>query len=161
MLHMKFDFDWPSGLWGEDVENVDNIHTYIQRHTYPISSTLSLRLRWAKTCLFLFVETSGFCILKFFTTKLVQIKYIQNIQFSISIRTLVDVLLFNNIFETNKIEQINCPRSFQTSAYNAFCFCTLEKMRSQIWWMDEFGVLRPFQQFCFVFHISVPIILVI
>ena len=30
MLHMKFDFDWPSGFWGEDVENVDNIHTYIQ-----------------------------------------------------------------------------------------------------------------------------------
>ena len=30
MLHMKFDFDRPSGLWGEDVENVDNIHTYIQ-----------------------------------------------------------------------------------------------------------------------------------
>ena len=30
MLHMKFDFDWPSGFWGEDVENVDNIHTYRQ-----------------------------------------------------------------------------------------------------------------------------------
>ena len=50
-------------------------HTYRrQRHTYPISSPLSLRLRWAKTCLFLFVETSGFCISNLFTTKLVQIK---------------------------------------------------------------------------------------
>ena len=84
-----------------------------QRHTYPISSPLSLQLRWAKTCLFLFVETSGFCILNLFTTKLVQIKYLQNIQFSISIRTLVDVLLFNNIFETNKIEQINCHVLFK------------------------------------------------
>ena len=42
-----------------------------------------------------------------------QIKYFQNIQFSISIRTLVDVLLFNNIFETNKIEQINCHVLFK------------------------------------------------
>ena len=42
-----------------------------------------------------------------------QIKYIQNIQFSISIRTLVGVLLFNNIFETNKIEQINCHVLFK------------------------------------------------
>ena len=90
------------------------IHTYRrQRNIYPISSPLSLRLRWAKTCLFLFVETSGFCILNFFTTKFVQIKYIQNIQFSISVRTLVDVLLFNNIFETNKIEQINCHVLFK------------------------------------------------
>ena len=59
------------------------IHTYIQttEDTYPISSPLSLRLRWAKTCLFLFVETSGFCISNLFTAKLVQIKYVQNIQF--------------------------------------------------------------------------------
>ena len=45
----------------------------------------------------------------------------------------------------NKIEQINCQlsRSFQTSAL----YLHFGKMRSQIWWMDEFGILRPFQQY--------------
>ena len=115
MLHMKFDFDWPSGLWGEDIENVDNIHTYIQTTeaylsykltTEPsaqVSENMSLPFCWNKRLLYI----------KSFTTKLVQIKYIQNIQFSISIRTLVDVLLFNNIFEKNKIEQINCHVLFK------------------------------------------------
>ena len=37
-LHMKFDFDWPSGFWGEDVWRVDDRR---QRPIYPIS------LQWA------------------------------------------------------------------------------------------------------------------
>ena len=123
------------------------IHTYIhtdrrQRHTYPISSPLSLRLRWAKTCLFRFVETSGFCISNRFTTKLVQ-KVRSKYSFRLA---FVDVLLFNNIFELNKIEQMNCHVLFK-QVHTMLCICTLEKMRSQIWWMDEFGILRPFQQY--------------
>ena len=89
-------------------------HTYIHTEAYlsykltiepsaQVSENMSLPFCWNKRLLFI----------KFFTTKLVQIKYIQNIQFSISIRTLVDVLLFNNIFETNKIEQINCHVLFK------------------------------------------------
>ena len=86
------------------------IHTYIQTTeaylSYKLTNEPSAQVSENMSLPF-FVETSSFCILNLFTTKLVQIKYIQNIQFSISIRTLVDVLLFNNIFETNKIEQIN------------------------------------------------------
>ena len=46
----------------------------------------------------------------------------------------------------NKIEQMNCHFLFK-QAHTMLCICTLEKMRSQIWWMDEFGILRPFQQY--------------
>ena len=44
MLHMKFDFDWPSGFWGEDVENVDNIHTYIHTYIQTTEAYLSYKL---------------------------------------------------------------------------------------------------------------------
>ena len=65
MLHMKFDFDWPSGFWGEDVENVDNIHTYIQTTeaylsykltTEPsaqVSENMSLPFCWNKRLLYI------------------------------------------------------------------------------------------------------------
>ena len=65
MLYMKFDFDWPSGLWGEDVENVDNMHTYIQTTeaylsykltTEPsaqVSENMSLRFCWNKWLLYI------------------------------------------------------------------------------------------------------------
>ena len=46
----------------------------------------------------------------------------------------------------NKIEQMNCHVLFK-QVHTMLCICTLEKMRSQIWWMDEFGILRPFQQY--------------
>ena len=44
MLHMKFDFDWPSGFSGEDVENVDNIHTYIHTYIQTTEAYLSYKL---------------------------------------------------------------------------------------------------------------------
>ena len=51
------------------------------------------------------------------------------------------------IFKMNKLEQMNCHVLFK-QVHTMLCICTLEKMRSQICgWMDEFGVLRPFQQY--------------
>ena len=69
-----------------------------------------------------FVGTSGFCISYVFTTKLVQIKCIQNIQFSISMRRRG---LFNKIFEMNKIEPMNCQVLFK-QMHTMLCICTLE-----------------------------------
>ena len=43
----------------------------------------------------------------------------------------VDVHLFNNIFEMNKIEQMNCHVLFK-QVHTMLCTCTLGKMRSQI-----------------------------
>ena len=46
-LHMKFEFNWPSGFRGEDVWKC--WRTYGCRSDwYTISSPMSLRLRWAK-----------------------------------------------------------------------------------------------------------------
>ena len=57
-----------------------------------------------------------------FTTQLMQIKYIQNILFSISIRRSG---LFNKIFEMNKLEQMNCHVLFK-QVHIILCICTLE-----------------------------------
>ena len=50
-LHMKFEFNWPSGFRGEDVWKswrMDWRQTDVRRsHWYTISSPMSLRLRWA------------------------------------------------------------------------------------------------------------------
>ena len=103
-----------------------------------------------KTCLFLFVGTSGFCISNLFTTQLVQTNCIQNIQFSISIRRSPKTFgLLNKIFEMNKIEQMNCHVLSKQVLFKQ-CFvsalwkkCVAKSDR----WQNEFGVLRPFQQY--------------
>ena len=51
--HIIFGFDWPSGFWEEDVWNCGRRRTTTTDgrtpdHGYLISSSLSLRLRWAK-----------------------------------------------------------------------------------------------------------------
>ena len=46
----------------------------------------------------------------------------------------------------NKIEQMNCHVLFK-QVHTMLCICTWKTMRIQIWWMDEFGILRPFQQY--------------
>ena len=45
-LHMKFEFNWPSGFRGEDVWNCEWTDDGCQSDWYTISSTMSLRLRW-------------------------------------------------------------------------------------------------------------------
>ena len=53
-LHIKFGFDWPSGFRGEDVWKCEGTDGRRRRtdgrriHGYPISSPVSLQLRWAK-----------------------------------------------------------------------------------------------------------------
>ena len=76
-------------------------------------------------------------------------KYIQNILFSISIhRSPLSSRLFNKIFEMNKIEHMNCHVLFK-QVHTMLCISTLEKMRSQIWWMD--GWVRGFTSLSTVF----------
>ena len=36
---------------------------------------------------------------------------------------------------------------FSNKCIQCFVSALWKKMRSQIWWMDEFGILRPFQQY--------------
>ena len=120
------------------------IHTYIQTTEAYLSYKLTTEpsAQVSEKMSLPFFETSGFCILNLFTTKLVQIKYIQNIQFSISIRTLVDVLLFNNIFETNKIEQVNCHVLFKQVHTMLFVSALWKKCvaKSDGWMSLEFYV---------------------
>ena len=47
-LHMKFEFNWPSGFRGEDVWKWWRTDNGRQSHWYTNSSPRSLRLRWAK-----------------------------------------------------------------------------------------------------------------
>ena len=61
-------------------------------------------------------KQAAFCISNLCTTKLVQIKYIQNIQFSISIRRYPFMYQYIRN-EQNRTNELS--RSFQTSAYNA------------------------------------------
>ena len=63
-LHIKFGFDWPSGFRGEDVWKCERTTTDDGRriHGYPISSPLSLRLRWAKKAFCFSLFESFMCI---------------------------------------------------------------------------------------------------
>ena len=65
--------------------------------------------------------------------------------------TQLDTLSLALRFEMNKIKQMNCHVLFK-QVYTMLCICTFKKKKKKKCvarsdgWMDEFGVLRLFQQ---------------